>query len=178
MWSRGESHTTAQGRLLPVLSEPGLPASFEAHESGLRGGSGFTFYSQSSARSPRLTEFLSSCNGAFIFKPSFIEQLLHAGSTLGTFQMLSQEIFVTPNSSRSWSILSSTTVPRASSSLLWKMTVASVLGSLPPYCNQLLLSEVHVPSEQPMSLRVNLKLLSLVYRCSVVTSCWWQGQSR
>lgn len=81
--------------------------------------------------------------------------------------MLSQEIFVTPNSSRSWSILSSTTVPRASSSLLWKMTVASVLGSLPPYCNQLLLSEVHMPSEQAMSLRVNLKLLSLVYRCSL-----------
>ena len=45
--------------------------------------------------------------------------------------------------------------------------MASVLGSLPPYCNQLLLSEVHMPSEQAMSLRVNLKLLSLVYRCSL-----------
>lgn len=44
---------------------------------------------------------------------SLTEQLLHASSTLGAFQMLSQEIFVTPNSSRSWGFLSSTAVPKS-----------------------------------------------------------------
>lgn len=44
---------------------------------------------------------------------SLTEQLLHASSTLGAFQMLSQEIFVTPNSSRSWGFLSYTAVPKS-----------------------------------------------------------------
>lgn len=60
----------------------------------------------------------------------------------GCFAMLVQGIFVTPSSSRSWSFLSSAAIPQPSSSLSWKMTVASMLGSMPPYSSQQVLSEV------------------------------------
>lgn len=58
-----------RGGTCPSALSQDPTTSSKARESGLRGGSGFTFHSWPSAHNPRLTAFLSSCSGAFIFKP-------------------------------------------------------------------------------------------------------------